>query len=229
MMIHGPSLALGGGISTVAIIFVMFVLSPTTPDLQIISEPKPDTSFSVRSFLESASPILGSSDASILLIEFGDYQCFYCNKFYHEVEELLIQQYVETGKIQIVFKDYIIIGQDSATAAHATYCAQDQKKYWEFHNTLYDNWTGENNGWASYSNIVGFAKSLDLDVPTFEECMTSSKYQTRLIANQNDAQSLDLSGTPAFLLVGKNNDIRLVPGFYSYDDFSAIIDTELSK
>ena len=227
-MIHGPSLALGGGISTVAIIFVMFVLSPM-PDLQIISEPKPDTSFNVRSLLENASPILGSSDASILLIEFGDYQCFYCNKFYHEVEGLLIQQYVETKKIQIVFKDYVIIGQDSVTAAHATYCAQDQEKYWEFHDALYDNWTGENNGWASYSNVVGFAKSLDLDIPTFEECMISGKYQNRLTANQNDAQNLGLSGTPAFLLVGKDDTVQLVPGFRSYEDFSLIIDAELSK
>ena len=95
-------------------------------------------------------------NAPITLVEFGDYQCHYCNVFFDTIEEDIIKNYVETGKVKIIFKDYNIIGSDSVKASHGAHCAGEQGLFWEYHDILYSNWTGENNGWASpskFSNI----------------------------------------------------------------------------
>ena len=112
-----------------------------------IPQPKP-SEMTLSVFTANASPFLGDPDAPITLVEFGDYQCFFCNKFFHETEGILLQNYVETGKVKVIFKDFTIIGPDSINAAHGAHCANDQGLFWEYHDILYSNWTGENNGWA---------------------------------------------------------------------------------
>ena len=91
------------------------------------------------------------------MIEFGDYQCHFCNVYYHNTEHKIYEDYVVTGKVKIIFKDYTIIGPDSIRAAHAAHCASEQGKFWQYHNTLFNNWAGENNGWAGQDNILRFA------------------------------------------------------------------------
>ena len=78
--------------------------------------------------IDNTSPILGSDNAPITMIEFGDYQCFYCNQFYHTTEPDIVKNYIDTGKVRMVFKDFVIIGQDSVNAAHAAHCAQEQRQ-----------------------------------------------------------------------------------------------------
>ena len=101
-----------------------------------------------NTFLENGSPILGNPNAPITLVEFGDYQCHFCNVFFHSTEPEILKNYVETGKVKMIFKDYNIIGPDSISASHGAHCAKDQNLFWEYHDILYSNWTGENNGWA---------------------------------------------------------------------------------
>ena len=127
---------------------------------------------------------------------------------------------------KLYFKDFTIIGADSVVAAHASHCAEEQGKFWEYHDTLYKNWSGENNGWASSDNQLKFAKDVGLDINAFTECMASEKYKPQIQASANDAKTLGLTGTPAFFVIGPNNKIVKVPGAQPYDVFANILDSE---
>lgn len=237
-MLHAPSLGIGAGIAAAIIIGVFFVLNIPVMDqgfkVNDIKEAQPqpqeqDTTpqqVQMTVFSENGSPILGDVNAPITIVEFGDYQCFYCNKFFHETEDQINENYIKTGKAKLIFKDFTIIGADSVVSAHAAHCANEQGKFWEYHDTLYKNWNGENNGWASADNQFKFVKEVGLDQNAFTECMSSEKYKTVIQASSNDAKTLGLTGTPAFFIIGPNNKIIKVPGAQPYDVFVNILDSD---
>ena len=242
---HGPSLVIGAAIATVSIFgavvifgtdFIDFKQSAKTQDLinmsqQIQNAPEKSQSdaYATSLFTANASPILGSDNAPITLVEFGDYQCFYCNRFFHTVEPDIVKNYVETGKVKMIFKDFTIIGQDSINAAHAAHCADEAGKFWEFHDILYNSWTGENNGWASPSNISGFAKQLVLDEEDFKSCMSEARYVSIIQASYSDAKTLGLTGTPGFFIIGPDNSITKISGAQPYEVFEELFNSNLEK
>lgn len=238
--IHGPSLAIGAAIAAVAIIGMFYVLGGAldepifkTTDItqseaekeQRGSSDSPSQADALSLLYDNASPHLGDENAPITIIEFGDYQCFYCNKFFHETEGDIYENYIRTGKAKMVFKDYIIIGPESLTAAHAAHCASEEGKFWEYHDVLYNNWDGENSGWASEENQRTYARSVGLDESRFDECMKSGKYNQIIQASTNDAQMLGISGTPAFFIIGPNNKIVNIPGAHPYDVFVNVLES----
>ncbi|MDQ4073568.1 MAG: DsbA family protein, partial [Thermoproteota archaeon] len=109
---------------------------------------------------------LGSNNATITVVEFGDYQCPYCARFNVETKDDLIANYIDTGIVKFVFKDFILndLPQDklSTLAAEASYCAAEQNKYWEFHDEVYRNSEGENTGWLSKEALIGFANTVQI-------------------------------------------------------------------
>lgn len=242
-MIHAPSLGIGAAIAAVAIIGAFFAMNFSTEtifkteDIKVSEAEKEQESIQAENsqqvnlsvFFENASPYLGNADAPITIVEFGDYQCFYCNKFFHDTEDQIYENYIKTGKAKMIFKDFTIIGQDSVVAAHAAQCANEQGKFWEYHDTLYNNWDGENNGWASAENQLTFAQGVGLDTAKFSECMSSEKYTQQIKASSNDAQSLGLSGTPGFFVIGPNNKIVKIPGAQPYDVFVNILESDQLK
>ncbi|MEX2193482.1 MAG: thioredoxin domain-containing protein [Nitrosarchaeum sp.] len=234
-MIHAPSLGIGAGITSVVIIIAFLALDIFNDESELVLEPTPTiqevgpAKITAATFMENGSPILGDPDAPITLVEFGDYQCYFCNQFFHTTEDDLFKNYVETGKVKVIFKDFTIIGADSVTAAHAAHCADDQGKFWKYHDTLYDHWTGENNGWASSENLLQFAEDVGLDIDEFSKCMIDSKH-TSIITNSNqDAKDLGLTGTPAFFIIGPDNKITKIGGAQPYDVFERIFNSELEK
>ena len=231
--LHGPSIGIGAGIAIVSILATFFVISVIDDSPELEFEEKSPTQgseeFALSLFTANASPYLGDENAPITLVEFGDYQCFFCNKFFHETEGNILKNYVETGKVKIIFKDFTIIGPDSVAAAHATHCANDQGKFWEYHDALYNNWAGENNGWASLGNLTKFAIDVELDQEAFTKCMNDGKYQQRVAANNNDARTLGLTGTPAFFVIGPDNQITKIGGAQPYDVFVRLFESELQK
>jgi protein-disulfide isomerase len=231
--LHGPSLAIGAGIAIVSIIAVFFAVSimDNNPELQFEqkdpSQGNNQPSLSV--FTANSSPFLGDENAPITLVEFGDYQCFFCNKFFHDTENAIIKNYVETGKVKIIFKDFTIIGPDSINAAQATHCANDEGKFWEYHDELYNNWSGENNGWASIEQLNHFATNVGLDLEKFDLCMDSKKYESLVASSNNDARTLGLTGTPGFFVIGNDKQITKIGGAQPFDVFQRIFDSELAK
>lgn len=233
-MIHGPSLIIGAGISAGFLIIAFLAFDSTPQEKELVFEPTPkiqqeQPQVSMDTFFENGSPVLGNPNAPITLVEFGDYQCHFCNVFFHNTEESILKNYVETGKVKIIFKDYTIIGPDSITAAHGTHCANDQGKFWEYHNILYNNWTGENNGWASSENLLRFAQEIELDVDSWSKCMVESHHTNIISASNQDAKTLELTGTPSFFVINSENQVTKIHGAKPYQDFVRIFDSMLEN
>ncbi|MFZ9005669.1 MAG: DsbA family protein, partial [Nitrosopumilaceae archaeon] len=130
------------------------------------------------------SPILGDPDAPITIIEFGDYQCHACYNWFHNHKPAIYDNYIATGKANLVFVDLAFLGRDSSPASQATYCAEDQGRYWDYHDLLYNSQESKiDGGWANSERLKAFAFSLGLDMELFESCLDSGKYSDRVKYN----------------------------------------------
>jgi len=177
---------------------------------------------------ENGSPILGSESAPVTIVEFGDYQCEACYHWFHNTRATLIDNYIETGKAKLVFVDLPFLGRDSPKAAHASYCAEDQEKYWEYHTILYTFQDGPpDSGWADRDRLNSFAFSLDMNMDEFNECMDSSKYKQRVKANYDDAVKNGATQTPTFILVSSDGTTKKLSGAQPYSVFAATIESML--
>ena len=236
--LHMPSVALGAGIAISCLVLGIFLANFIGEDnSQLLAEIPTITNVEKQLnvngpdvLVKNGSPILGSVDAPITLIEFGDYQCTYCKRHFDQTHNLIMKNYVETNKVKILFKDLIVTpGNDSMHAAHATHCAKDQGMYWKYHYMLYNNWEGENTGWVTTDNLNKFAKNLDLDMNKFSKCMSENKWMELITASKRDANTLGITGTPSFFLIGPENELEKIHGAQPYDIFKVILDSHLKK
>ena len=235
LTIHWPSLGIGAGVA-IACIFcgVLLVNMINTEPTQIldeitISEITTTKKPTIASFYGNASPILGDINAPLTLVEFGDYQCTFCKKFFHETEESILVNYVETGKVKMIFKDFIVVDEDSVNAASAAHCANDQKMFWQYHSTLYNNWDGEGTGWASSEQLHQFASTLGLDMNKFSECMSQSKWKDLVLSSHADGRTLGVDATPTFFIIDENNEALKIVGAQRYDVFQEVFDSLLEN
>ena len=234
-MIHGPSLGIGAAIASITIIVAFLGFDGISNEAELVIEPTPTIQetgppkITMETFLANGSPILGNPNAPVTLVEFGDYQCHFCNVFFHSTEDDILKNYVETGKVRMIFKDYNIIGPDSISASHGAHCANDQGLFWEYHDILYSNWTGENNGWASSENLVKFAQEIGLDMDEWSECITNRSHSQTILASNEDAKTLGITGTPAFFVIGPDGKFTRISGAQPFEVFANIFEIELKK
>jgi len=171
------------------------------------------------------SPILGDPSAPITIVEFGDYQCHQCYNWFHNTKPAIFQDYIETGKANLVFVDLAFLGRDSPKAAQASYCAEDQEMYWEYHDILYNSQESKiDGGWANTERLKAFAFSLGLDMDLFESCLDSGKYSKRVQYNSQQARDHGVRGTPGFFIVGPDGQQQL-GGAQPYSVFKQVLDT----
>ena len=162
-----------------------------------------------KDLIENGSPVLGNSFAPITILEWGDYQCTFCYRFHQSSLEILLDEYVESGKVKLVFKDFPLNGPDSVLAAEATYCAQDQNKYWEYHDELYNNWGGERTGWITRDSLEKFAKNVDLKINEFNSCLDIHKYRQKVLDLEKFGREIGIDATPSFLIFNDNKVIKI--------------------
>jgi protein-disulfide isomerase len=128
----------------------------------------------------------------------------------------------------MAFKHFTVIGPDSITAAMASQCANEQGKFWEFHDALYDNQGPENSGWAKNENLKKIAYGLDLDKQSFDSCLDSDKYRSLVEADLNIAKQNNFQGTPSFLILKNDGSTpQRLTGAYPFDTFQSIFDEML--
>ena len=234
-MIHAPSLAIGAIIASITITLVIFGVNNSSNEIELSIEPTPEMDqigpkkITMDTFLSNGSPILGDPSAPITLVEFGDYQCHYCNVFFQSIEKDILKNYVDTGKVKIIFKDYNIIGEDSVIASQGAHCANDQGLFWEYHDILYSNWTGENNGWASSENLAIFAQQIDLNMNKWSECMKKGSHSQIILKSNDDARTLELTGTPAFFIINSEGKVSKLFGAQPFEVFKKIFDSQLEN
>lgn len=172
------------------------------------------------------SSILGNPSTQITIVEFGDYQCHQCYNWFHNTKPTVFQNYVDTGKVNFVFMDLAFLGKDSLKAAQASYCAEDQGKYWEYHNQLYTAQESQiDNGWANSQRLKAFAFSLGLDMELFDSCLDSGKYTKRVQYNIAEAKKLGANGTPTFFIVGPDGQQQKLVGAQPYSVFKQVLDS----
>ncbi|MCV0410207.1 DsbA family protein [Nitrosopumilus sp.] len=170
------------------------------------------------------SAILGDPSAPITIVEFGDYQCHQCYNWFHNTKPAITRDYIETGKVNLVFVDLAFLGSDSLKAAQASYCAEDQGKYWDYHDLLYNSQESKiDGGWANSERLKAFAFSLGLDMNLFDSCLDSGKYSKRVQYNIQQAKDHGVGGTPGFFIVGPDGQ-QQISGAQPFSVFKQILD-----
>jgi len=173
------------------------------------------------------APALGSDDAKVTIVEFGDYQCTWCHRWHEGTKGTLMADYVETGKVRFLFKDFPIndlSDRASSLAAEASYCAADQGKYWEYHDEVYSNWEGENTGWVTRASLEQFAENTGVqDMEKFSDCLDSGRYAGLVGDNYKLARTVGLDATPSFIVLIDGEDPQLMRGAHPYSTFERVI------
>ena len=178
--------------------------------------------------ISMASPILGSKDAPVTIIEFGDFQCPKCYQWFLNEKPTIKSDYIDTEKAKLYFMDFTILGSDSKSAAEASYCADDQGKYWEYHSLLYSNQRGIQGGWASPSALKQFASNIGLDADKFNTCLNSGEHSDRVAHNMEVGISSGVQGTPSFFVIGPDGNVVGIGGPQPSIVFAKVIDQMLS-
>jgi protein-disulfide isomerase len=176
--------------------------------------------------LSQASPVLGSSNAKITIIEFGDYQCPKCNQWFKSEGPKLKSQYISTNKANLYFVDFAWLGSDSELAAQATHCADEQGKFWQYHDALYTNQGGIQSGWANASALKKFAKSIGLDTTKFDQCLESGRHKPHVEFNTSLGEDNGVTATPVFFIVG-NGKVEKITGPQPVSAFTSVIEKML--
>lgn len=171
--------------------------------------------------------VLGDPSAPVTIIEYGDFQCPFCGRFFAQTEPLIIDKYVKTGKVKFVYKDYAFLGPESTAAAEAAKCAADHGKFWEYHNALYreEGKDGtEHNGNLNRALFLRLAKELGMDETQLASCIDTRKYKSAVEADVAEALAVGVQGTPAFYV-----GAQFISGALPFAQFEAAILAELKK
>ncbi|GBE55493.1 disulfide bond formation protein D precursor [archaeon BMS3Bbin15] len=163
------------------------------------------------------SPYIGPKNASVVIIEFSDYQCPFCKRFYEQTQSKILKAY--GNKIKFVFRDFPIHPL-STNASLAADCAGEQNKYFKYHNLLFANV----NEWSKTGNFSKYAEELDLNMTEFNSCFTSQEYINKVKQDKQAGIKAGVRGTPTFFING-----ILLSGNQPYSAFKTIIDSELNK
>jgi protein-disulfide isomerase len=181
----------------------------------------------------AAAPALGSESATVTLVEFGDYLCTYCHRFHETTKDQLVADYVDTGKVRFIFRDFPIndhLGGGSTLGAQASYCAADQGRFWQFHDAMYEGWGGERAGWITQENMSVYAQAAGVsDMERFDSCLSSHKYAGVVRENYDLARTIGIRGTPGFLIVPAQGEPDFIGGAQPYSTFQQKLDSALNS
>lgn len=162
--------------------------------------------------------VLGDANAPVTIVEYADFQCPVCKRAESEVLSKIEKDYVTSGKVNIEFRMFPFIGQESWDAAQAAEAAREQGKFWEYHDALFNAQGRENGGSYSYDNLVKIAREVGLDVAQFEATLTSNKYLDPIQKEVDEAQSAGVESTPTFFVNGEK-----ITGLQRYSKFEDAI------
>jgi protein-disulfide isomerase len=177
--------------------------------------------------LTSEDVILGDPNAPITLIEYGDFQCPFCGRFFSQTENLIKEQYVRTGKVKFVYRHFAFLGPESIEAAKAAECAKDQGKFWEFHDALFNAEIQdgqEHNGNLNTALFKSLANQLGMNAISFSACLASDKYANKVQKDYDSGLAAGVRATPTSFVNGQR-----VEGAVPFSNFKNIIDNFLAN
>jgi len=164
--------------------------------------------------------IKGDANAPVTIVEWSDFECPFCTRFYKETLSQIEENYIRTGKVKFVYRDFpLSFHANAQKAAEAAECAGEQENFWEMHDLLFEN--GVSRGTGSFKQ---YAADLGLDTASFNECLDSGKYASEVQKDFQDGQIAGITGTPGFIINGV-----LVSGAQPFEVFQQIIEGELAR
>jgi len=164
--------------------------------------------------------VKGDVNAPVTIVEWSDYECPFCTRFYTETLGQIEKEYISTGKVRFIYKDFPLnFHANAQKSAEAAECAGEQEKYWEMHDKLFEE--GVSGGVASFKQ---FASDIGLNTAKFNDCLDSGEMASEVQNDFREGSAIGISGTPGFIINGK-----LVSGAQPFDVFKQIIDGELAK
>jgi len=166
-------------------------------------------------------PVKGNKDAPVTIVEFSDFQCPFCAAFYSQTLSQLEEEYIKTGKVKLVYRDFpLSFHQNAQKAAEASECADEQGAFWEYHDILFEK-QGE---WSNAKTNIfkDYAKQLDLNSNQFDQCLDSGKMADEVKKDLQDGSAYGVNGTPAFFINGE-----LISGAQPIGAFRQVIDKYL--
>lgn len=163
--------------------------------------------------------VLGDANAKVTIIEFSDFECPFCGKFFTDTLGSIKSEYIDTGKAKLIYKDFpLSFHQNAQSSAEAAECASEQGKFYEMHDKIFQNQQA-----LAVADLKQYAVELGLDSAEFNDCLDTEKYKTEVLGDQNEGAKLGVSGTPSFYINGKE-----VVGAQPYSVFKAEIDAALA-
>lgn len=183
----------------------------------------------VRGNLADDDPVLGNPDAPVTIVEFSDFQCPFCRRLYFQTLPQIKEQYIKTGKVKFVYRDFPLTGIHDLAQKYAegAECADEQGKFWLMHDKIFDEQERLGQGTIfdyTAEDIKTWARELGLDGAKFDECLDSGKYADEVQRDLSDGQRAGVQGTPGTFVNG-----RLVSGAVPFGQFQTVIEEELKK
>ena len=180
-------------------------------------------------------PSLGDKNAPITLIEFSDYECPFCKRHFDQTYPQLKKDYIDTGKVKLVYRDYPLSFHDPMATyeAQAANCAKEgggDVAYFKIHDEIFKRTTSNGTGLA-LDKLSVIANDLGLNGSALQTCLDTEKYKAEVDKDLADATKVGASGTPTFF-IGKSTENGIIEGTkivgaQPFSVFQAEIDKQL--
>ncbi len=173
-------------------------------------------------------PMMGNPDAQFTIVEFSDFQCPFCAKFHSETLPLLMQNYINNGKVNLVFRDFPIESThpSAVPAAHASECADDQGKFWEMHDMIFENqviWKNMD-PLQSLDLFKKYSIEIGIDADMYDSCMSSARHIDEIKEDLEDGRKYGVTGTPGFFVGNEKVGFTKIIGAQPFSSFQRVID-----
>lgn len=175
-------------------------------------------------------PIKGNPDAEITIVEFSDFQCPFCARFYEQTLPLIEQEYIDTGKVNLVYRDFPLQIHRNAVPAHiASECADEQGQFWPYHDMLFE----KQKEWGSLpdeviiSQLLQYADDLGLEPDDFGSCLESAMFAQEIQNDYQDGVQYGVRGTPAFFVGNEQDGYVILSGAQPFGAFQSVIESML--
>lgn len=206
----------------VALITTAFLIAQSNRPIGAIVTPEP------RTYAQTDGQSIGDPDAPVKIEEYSDFQCPYCRVFHDEAFPQILRDYVETGKVYFTYRNFPIVDARSATkestnAAKASVCAAQQGKFFEFHDVLFANQTGENIGDYAERRLYAMAGVVGLEAEAFDACYRDSTTGDAVDLDKAAGLRAGVNSTPSFMINGTP-----FLGAQPYSEFQTAIDAALA-
>jgi protein-disulfide isomerase len=210
-----------GGLSRLALIGIVLATSITLVAAIALLDQEGASEAQTEQLSRDKS--LGAQDAPVVVVEYGDYQCPYCKQFADGPARQLVEDYVDTGQVRFVYRHLAFLGSESAWAAEAAECANEQGRFWDYHDKLFEEQRAENSGALAKDYLKTFATELGLDIEQFNQCLDSDEYRSKVREESNEAQRRQIRSTPSLLVNG-----QLIRNGANYQVLRAAIEAALA-